>query len=166
MRLIAICGNVLRVFAVGGSPISAAGEGLIFGPVHSVGYPKVILKMISTAESSLEPFVILEPEGIYEDTSIESTILGASLSQKPFEIHQGHLSEDISYSDLPQDLRERVHGLFVFRRWMSAADVALFPKLKVVVRMGVGYDRLDRRALAERGVKVCNCPGKLFISFC
>jgi lactate dehydrogenase-like 2-hydroxyacid dehydrogenase len=28
------------------------------------------------------------------------------------------------------------------------------------VRMGVGYDRLDRVALAERGVIVCNVPGK------
>lgn len=30
-----------------------------------------------------------------------------------------------------------------------------------IVRMGVGYDRLDRVALAERGVTVCNVPGTL-----
>ncbi|KAG8848906.1 Dehydrogenase [Serendipita sp. 405] len=41
---------------------------------------------------------------------------------------------------------------------MSKEDVALFPNLTVVVRMGVGYDRLDRVALHERGVIVCNCP--------
>ena len=28
-----------------------------------------------------------------------------------------------------------------------------------IVRMGVGYDRLDRVALAARGVTVCNVPG-------
>lgn len=39
-------------------------------------------------------------------------------------------------------------------------DLDLFPRLKVIVRMGVGYDRLDRAALAERGVTVCNVPGE------
>jgi D-isomer specific 2-hydroxyacid dehydrogenase, catalytic domain len=132
---------------------------------HLVGHPKVTVGMSSTGESSPERFVVLEPEGTYEDTSIELMILGTSLSQKPFEVCQAHLGETMPYSDLPRDLREQVNGLFVFHHWVSAADVALFPKLKVVVRMGVGYDRLDRKALAERGVKVCNCPGKLFMSF-
>ena len=27
------------------------------------------------------------------------------------------------------------------------------------MRMGVGYDRLDRVALAERNITVCNVPG-------
>ena len=40
----------------------------------------------------------------------------------------------------------------------NAEDLALFPNLKVIVRMGVGYDRLDRVALAERNVTVCNVP--------
>lgn len=31
--------------------------------------------------------------------------------------------------------------------------------LQSIVRMGVGYDRLDRVALAERNVTVCNVPG-------
>lgn len=37
-----------------------------------------------------------------------------------------------------------------------------------IVRMGVGYDRLDRVALAEKGVTVCNVPGTnlLNVVFC
>lgn len=136
------------------------------GPAEILlGYPTIILNMTSTDEFNPKCFVVLEPEGMYEDTSLESTILGTSLSQKSFEVHQAHLGKHNNYSDLPQDLRDRVHGLFVFHRRMSATDVGLFPKLKVVVRMGVGYDQLDHKALAERGVKVCNCPGKPFISF-
>ena len=34
-----------------------------------------------------------------------------------------------------------------------------------IVRMGVGYDRLDRVALAEKGVTVCNVPGKNLLNF-
>lgn len=34
-----------------------------------------------------------------------------------------------------------------------------------IVRMGVGYDRLDRVALAKRGVTVCNVPGSFTPSF-
>ena len=108
---------------------------------------------------STTPFVILEPEGLYTSTDIEQTILSQSLSGASFEIHQGHLGEDKPYSDLSPELRERVHGLFVFRHWMNREDASLFPNLKVVLRMGVGYDRLDRVALDERGVIVCNCPG-------
>lgn len=96
---------------------------------------------------------------------IESEIFSASLSQCSFEIHQAHLGEERPYNDLPADLRARVHGLFVFRHWFSARDLELFPQLRVLVRMGVGYDRLDRIALDKKGVIVCNCPGmsSLFI---
>jgi len=41
---------------------------------------------------------------------------------------------------------------------VRAEDVARFPKLRVVVRMGVGYDRIDRAACAAGGIMVCNVP--------
>ena len=34
----------------------------------------------------------------------------------------------------------------LFRNWAGAADIARFPKLRAIVRMGVGYDRIDRAA--------------------
>ena len=41
---------------------------------------------------------------------------------------------------------------------LTARELALFPKLKCVVRTGVGYDRVDRRALAAAGVTLHNVP--------
>lgn len=57
----------------------------------------------------------------------------------------------------PQDAAV-TDGLMLFRLWCSAEDLARFPRLKVIVRMGVGYDRVDRAAAAARGVMVCNVP--------
>jgi len=51
-----------------------------------------------------------------------------------------------------------VDGLMTLRMPVPAEQVARFPKLKVVVRMGVGYDRVDRAACAARGILVANVP--------
>ena len=37
-------------------------------------------------------------------------------------------------------------------------DIARFSRLRCVVRTGVGYDRVDRKALAAAGVKFSNIP--------
>ena len=49
-------------------------------------------------------------------------------------------------------------GLMIMRWAVTAADLHRFPRLRCVVRMGVGYDKLDRKALAERNILVCNVP--------
>jgi C-terminal binding protein len=46
----------------------------------------------------------------------------------------------------------------LFRHSFHAEQMARFPRLRVVVRMGVGYDRIDRAEAARRGITVCNCP--------
>ncbi len=46
----------------------------------------------------------------------------------------------------------------IFRQTVGAADLARFPRLRCIVRMGVGYDRVDRAAAAARQVMVCNVP--------
>lgn len=49
-------------------------------------------------------------------------------------------------------------GLMIFRSWVTAKDLDRMPKLRALVRMGVGYDRVDRAACAARGILVCNVP--------
>lgn len=96
-------------------------------------------------------FTILEPEGIYADTLLEADVLGPGV-----ELVRGGAAN--GYDALPDELCARADGLFVFRNWLRAADLPRFARLRVVVRLGVGYDRLDRAACAERGITVCNVP--------
>lgn len=94
---------------------------------------------------------VLEPEGLYPDTTLDQRILGPGVR-----ILQGNART--SLADLPDDLLAEVDGLMTLRMAVPADQVARFPKLKVVLRMGVGYDRVDRAACAARGIKVCNVP--------
>ncbi len=94
---------------------------------------------------------VLEPEGLYEGEAVEAPVFGDRVSL----VRGGGLGD---YAALPAALREQAEGLFVFRNWLRAEDLALFPRLRVVVRLGVGYDRVDRAACAARGILVCNVP--------
>ncbi len=94
---------------------------------------------------------VLEPEGLYPDTELEQRILGPGVR-----LLQGNAKSSIA--ELPDILLQDVEGLMTLRMAVPADQIARFPKLKVVVRMGVGYDRVDRAACAARGIKVCNVP--------
>ncbi|WP_328729187.1 C-terminal binding protein [Falsiroseomonas algicola] len=96
---------------------------------------------------------VLEPEGMYPDTILEQEILGPAV-----DVLHGGAPHTESLDMLPDELCARVDGLLIFRHWLRPQHIARFPKLKVVVRMGVGYDRLDRAACAARGITVCNVP--------
>ncbi len=50
------------------------------------------------------------------------------------------------------------NGLMIQRIAVTRAHMQRFPNLKCIVRMGVGYDKLDRVAAAERGIVICNVP--------
>jgi C-terminal binding protein len=96
---------------------------------------------------------VLEPEAMYPDTRLEQEVLGPDV-----EILHGGAPHAASLDMLSEEVCAKVDGLLVFRHWLKPHHIARFPKLKVVVRMGVGYDRLDRAACAARGITVCNVP--------
>ena len=93
---------------------------------------------------------ILYPERMYPDDSEERAIFPADASIL--------MRDTVLLSDLSAADCDATDGLMVFRQWVGAADIARFPKLRAIVRMGVGYDRIDRAAAAARGIIVCNVP--------
>ncbi len=93
---------------------------------------------------------VIYPERMYPDDTEERRIFGEGATV---------VMRDVSkLSELSDEDCAAADGLMIFRFWVSDADLARFTKLRAMVRMGVGYDRLDREAAARRGVIVCNVP--------
>jgi phosphoglycerate dehydrogenase-like enzyme len=93
---------------------------------------------------------VLYSEAMYPDDVEERRIFGPDVTILRRDTNA--LSE-LSDADCAE-----VDGLMLFRNWAGAADIARFPKLRAIVRMGVGYDRIDRAAAGRRGITVCNVP--------
>lgn len=114
--------------------------------------------------SKTPTYTIIQADGLYPDDAFEQDLFKPSADKNySFEYIQCDLwptgkPTPKPWSDIPSDLRDRVNGILTLKMSMSEAEVALFPNLRVIVRMGVGYDRLDRIALAAAGVTVCNVP--------
>lgn len=93
---------------------------------------------------------VLYSEKLYQDDARERGIFGPDLRVV--------FANAARIAEIPDALAAEAEGLMIFRHFLSADDLARFPRLRAVVRMGVGYDRLDRAACAARGVLVCNVP--------
>ena len=93
---------------------------------------------------------ILYPEASYQGVDEERRIFGPNATLVFKAVEQ---LADFSDAELAE-----VEGLMIFRFWCSAADMARMPRLKAIVRMGVGYDRLDREEAARRSILICNVP--------
>lgn len=93
---------------------------------------------------------VLYPEAMYPDDSEERRIFGpeATILRRDTKTLADLSDADCAAAD----------GLMLFRQFLTAADLARFTRLRAVVRMGVGYDRIDRTAAHTRGVLVCNVP--------
>ncbi|KAK6430826.1 hypothetical protein LTR95_013018 [Oleoguttula sp. CCFEE 5521] len=109
--------------------------------------------------------VVVQVDGLYPDDALEQSLFAPHPGDNPYDLEYHQLDlwptgVDLPkpWSSIPEELRQRTHGILTLKMRMTAEDVALFPNLKVIVRMGVGYDRLDRVALAKQNVTVCNVP--------
>ncbi len=93
---------------------------------------------------------VLYPEPLYDDQRVEDGIFGPGVKVlfRPVERLADLSAEDCAAAD----------GLMIFRHQVHPEDLALFPKLKAIVRMGVGYDRLPRAEAAVRNITICNVP--------
>jgi C-terminal binding protein len=95
------------------------------------------------------------------------TVLFPEARQQPDEMEQGVLGGDVkivkrqaasALSEIGDADCAEADGLMIMGFAVTGADLARFPKLRCIVRMGVGYDKLDRPAAAARNVLVCNVP--------
>lgn len=94
--------------------------------------------------------MVLYSEALYPDDAVERGIFGPALGVR--------FADAASVADIPEALAAEAEGLMIFRHFLPGSELARFPRLRAVVRMGVGYDRLDRAACAARGILVCNVP--------
>jgi phosphoglycerate dehydrogenase-like enzyme len=55
--------------------------------------------------------------------------------------------------------RQEARYLLIRGSYLTADDVASCPNLKAIGKQGVGIDKIDAAACAERGIKIFNTPG-------
>jgi phosphoglycerate dehydrogenase-like enzyme len=95
---------------------------------------------------------VLYAENNYPDDSVERRIYGPDVTllipQRPTN----------SIADLTDEECAQADGLMTLRFRVTETDLARFPKLRFVCRMGVGYDGIDRVACAKRQIVVLNIP--------
>ncbi len=96
------------------------------------------------------PTTVLYPEDHFPTDALERDLFGSGVQvvSRPVKA-----IKELAAADCAE-----VEGLMIMRLAVSREDIARFPKLKCIVRMGVGYDKLDRVAAAERNILICNVP--------
>jgi phosphoglycerate dehydrogenase-like enzyme len=94
------------------------------------------------------------------------TVLYPEERQTPDELERGVFGPDVrivkrdakALSELSDTDCAEADGLMILAFPVAGADLERFPRLRAIVRMGVGYDKLDRPAAAARNVLICNVP--------
>lgn len=93
---------------------------------------------------------ILYSESLFPGDNVEREIFGPDVRLL---MHRG-----TRLCDLPAEECAEADAVMVLANWVTAGDLDRMPRLRLVVRMAVGYDRIDRKAAAARGITVCNVP--------
>ena len=96
------------------------------------------------------PVTVLYPEARQTPDDLETGVFGAEV--RLVKRDAGALSE-LADKDCAE-----ADGLMILGFGVTGADLERFPRLRAIVRMGVGYDKLDRPAMAARNILVCNVP--------
>ena len=96
------------------------------------------------------PVTVLYPEARQTPDDLETGVFGAEV--RLVKRDAGALSE-LADKDCAE-----ADGLMILGFAVTGADLERFPRLRAIVRMGVGYDKLDRPAMAARNILVCNVP--------
>ena len=113
------------------------------GPIQGLQQPKGNVPAMPT---------VLYAENNYPDDSVERRIYGPDVTLLMPQRPTG------SIADLTDEECAQADGLMTLRFRVTEQDLARFPKLRFVCRMGVGYDGIDRVACAKRQVVVLNVP--------
>jgi phosphoglycerate dehydrogenase-like enzyme len=95
-----------------------------------------------------------------------ATVLYPEARQQPDDLEREVFGPDVrivkrdtaALSELSDADCAAADGLMILGFPVTGADLARFPRLRAIVRMGVGYDKLDRAAAAERNILICNVP--------
>src|SRR5882757_11326816 len=93
---------------------------------------------------------VLYAEKLYDNDKVEREVFGSDVRVVWRNVANLSQLEERDCAD--------IDGLMVLRHAVTAEHLARFPRLACVVRMGVGYDKIDRKAAAARKVMVCNVP--------
>jgi len=96
------------------------------------------------------PVTVLYPEARQQPDALERGVFGADV--RIVKRDTGALSE------LPDADCAEADGLMIMGFAVGADDLRRFSRLRCIVRMGVGYDKLDRQAAAARNILICNVP--------
>jgi phosphoglycerate dehydrogenase-like enzyme len=96
------------------------------------------------------PVTVLYPEARQLPDDLEREVFGPGVTIVK--------RDTASLAELSEADCAAADGLMILGFPVSGADLARFSRLKAIVRMGVGYDKLDRPAAGARNILICNVP--------
>jgi phosphoglycerate dehydrogenase-like enzyme len=96
------------------------------------------------------PVTVLYPEARQAPDELEREVFGSGVRILKRDTNELAELTDADFAE--------ADGLMILGFPVTGADMARFPKLRAIVRMGVGYDKLDRPAAAARNILICNVP--------